>query len=130
MSDRVEPAGERVRLVDVALACGVTKSVASRALNGDPSLNIRPATRMRILAAAQELGYRPHAGARALAGARARALALLIPDLSNPGPAAARVRQPGDPGFRAQRRDGPRRGQRHGRAPPARARAHPHRPGV
>ena len=84
MDDRVEPAGERVRLVDVALACGVTKSVASRALNGDPSLTIRPATRLRILAAARELGYRPHAGARALAGARTRALALLIPDLSNP----------------------------------------------
>src|SRR4051812_2932658 len=84
MGDRVEPAGERVRLVDVALACGVTKSVASRALNDDPSLTIRPATRLRILAAARELGYRPHAGARALAGARTRALALLIPDLSNP----------------------------------------------
>ena len=84
MDDRVEPARERVRLVDVALACGVTKSVASRALNGDPSLTIRPATRLRILAAARELGYRPHAGARALAGARTRALALLIPDLSNP----------------------------------------------
>ena len=84
MGDHDGPARERVRLVDVAVACGVTKSVASRALNGDPSLTIRPATRMRILAAAQELGYRPHAGARALAGARARALALLIPDLSNP----------------------------------------------
>src|SRR3954449_1914404 len=208
MGEHVEPARERVRLVDVALTCGVTKSVASRALNDDPSLTIRPATRLRILAAARELGYRPHAGARALAGARTRALALLIPDLSNPvysrivrgacrrarergyvvllvadtpadgadetfadlveegrvdglliasarrrcrllrsarrldparppvarllarGPAAPRVRQPGDAGFRAQRRDGSGRGQRHGRASPVRARAHGHRPGV
>ena len=77
-------ARERVRLVDVAAACGVTKSVASRVLNNDPTLNVRPETRQRILAAARELGYRAHAGARALAGSRARALALLIPDLSNP----------------------------------------------
>ena len=77
-------ARERVRLVDVAAACGVTKSVVSRVLNNDPTLNVRPETRQRILAAAQRLGYRAHAGARALAGSRARALALLIPDLSNP----------------------------------------------
>jgi LacI family transcriptional regulator len=77
-------ARERVRLVDVAAACGVTKSVASRVLNNDPTLNVRPETRQRILAAARQLGYRAHAGARALAGSRARALALLIPDLSNP----------------------------------------------
>jgi LacI family transcriptional regulator len=79
-----EVARGRVRLVDVAAACGVTKSVASRVLNDDPTLTVRPETRRRILAAARELGYRAHAGARALAGARARALALLIPDLSNP----------------------------------------------
>jgi LacI family transcriptional regulator len=76
--------GERVRLVDVASHCGVTKSVVSRVLNDDPSLNVRPQTRQRIRAAALELGYRAHAGARALAGAETRALALLIPDLANP----------------------------------------------
>jgi LacI family transcriptional regulator len=62
----------------------VTKSVASRVLNDDPTLTVRPETRERVWAAARELGYRPHAGARALAGAQARALALLIPDLGNP----------------------------------------------
>jgi LacI family transcriptional regulator len=76
--------GERVRLVDVARRCGVTKSVVSRVLNDDPSLNVRPETRHRIRAAALELGYRAHAGARAVAGADTRALALLIPDLANP----------------------------------------------
>jgi LacI family transcriptional regulator len=78
------PDGGRVRLVDVATLAGVTKSVVSRVLNDDPSLLVRPETRQRVLNAAQRLGYRPHAGARALAGAEARALALLIPDLSNP----------------------------------------------
>lgn len=74
----------RARLSDVAEAAGVTKSVASRVLNEDPSLVVRSETRERVWAAAHELGYRPHPGARALAGHRARALALLIPDLSNP----------------------------------------------
>jgi DNA-binding LacI/PurR family transcriptional regulator len=78
------PGRQRVRLVDVATASGVTKSVASRVLNADPTLNVRPKTRDRVLAAARELGYQPHAGARALAGAESRALALLIPDLTNP----------------------------------------------
>jgi DNA-binding LacI/PurR family transcriptional regulator len=90
MDDRAGAAGtgasslERVRLIDVAARCGVTKSVVSRVLNDDPTLNVRPETRQRIRAAALELGYRAHAGARALAGAETRALALLIPDLSNP----------------------------------------------
>ncbi len=74
----------RTRLVDVAEMAGVTKSVASRVLNHDPTLSVRDETRLRVLESAQKLGYQPHAGARALAGASARALALLIPDLTNP----------------------------------------------
>ncbi|MGP4021402.1 LacI family DNA-binding transcriptional regulator [Saccharopolyspora sp. 5N708] len=74
----------RARLVDVAERAGVTKSVVSRVLNDDPTLSARPETRRRVLAAAAELGYRAHAGARALAGSSARAIAMLIPDLTNP----------------------------------------------
>lgn len=74
----------RARLVDVAERAGVTKSVASRVLNDDPTLSARPETRRRVLQAAAELGYRAHAGARALAGSSARAVAMLIPDLTNP----------------------------------------------
>ncbi|GGO45498.1 LacI family transcriptional regulator [Streptomyces daqingensis] len=83
----VERAGvraDRVRLVDVAERAGVTKSVASRVLNGDPTLSAREETRQRVRDAASALGYQPHAGARALARAQARAIALLIPDLTNP----------------------------------------------
>ncbi|KRF06401.1 hypothetical protein ASH00_08930 [Arthrobacter sp. Soil782] len=69
--------------MDVANAAGVTKSVASRALNGDSTLNVRNETRVRIFEAASTLGYEPHAGAKALAGSRTRALALLLPDLTN-----------------------------------------------
>lgn len=74
----------RARLIDVAHRAGVTKSVASRVLNGDPTLSARDETRQRVRDAAAALGYQPHAGARALARAQARAIALLIPDLTNP----------------------------------------------
>lgn len=45
---------------------------------------MRDETRLRVLESAQKLAYQPHAGARALAGSSARALALLLPDLTNP----------------------------------------------
>jgi DNA-binding LacI/PurR family transcriptional regulator len=73
----------RVRLADVAAGAGVTKSTASRVLNGDATLSIRAETRQRIAQVARDLGYQPHAGARALALHQTRALALLIPDLTN-----------------------------------------------
>lgn len=74
----------RSRLIDVAELAGVTKSVVSRVLNNDATLSVRDETRLRVLESAKKLGYQPHAGARALAGSRTRALALLIPDLTNP----------------------------------------------
>jgi LacI family transcriptional regulator len=75
---------QRSRLIDVANHAGVTKSVVSRVLNNDGTLSIREETRVRILEAVRDLDYQPHTGARALAGASTRALALLIPDLTNP----------------------------------------------
>lgn len=81
MADESRP---RVRLSDVAERAGVTKSVVSRVLNADPTLSARQETRDRVWAAATALGYRAHAGAQALARSRARAVALLIPDLTNP----------------------------------------------
>lgn len=75
---------DRVRLSEVAAEAGVTKGIASRVLNGDPTVAVRPETRDRILRIADELGYRPHAGARALATARTMTLALLVPALDNP----------------------------------------------
>lgn len=78
------PSRGRVRLIDVAELAGVTKSVASRILSRDETLNVRPSTRERVLEAAQRLQYSPHAGARALAASTTGALSLLIPDLTNP----------------------------------------------
>lgn len=75
---------DRVRLSEVAAEAGVTKGIASRVLNGDPTVAVRPETRDRIHRVADELGYRPHAGARALATARTMTLALVVPALDNP----------------------------------------------
>ncbi|HEX2037408.1 MAG TPA: LacI family DNA-binding transcriptional regulator [Chloroflexota bacterium] len=56
--------GRRVRLVDVAAAAGVSKSVASRALADAP--DIAQATKARIRGIAKELGYRASWRARSL----------------------------------------------------------------
>jgi DNA-binding LacI/PurR family transcriptional regulator len=74
----------RNRLEDVARSAGVSKSIASRVLNGDPDLLVRPETRERVVRAARELSYRPHAAARGLKRAETGALALLVPALTNP----------------------------------------------
>ena len=47
-------------------------------------VNVRPATRDKVLSAIQELGYRPNVGARALRGGRTGLVALALPDLTVP----------------------------------------------
>jgi LacI family transcriptional regulator len=74
----------RTRLADVAALAGVSKSIASRILNGAPGLAVRPETRARVLAAARELEYEPHAFASRLRRAQTGALGLVIPDLTMP----------------------------------------------
>lgn len=64
-------------MADVAKRAGVSLSTVSYALNG--TRPISEETRQRILAAMDELGYRPHALARGLASKRSRILALLFP---------------------------------------------------
>ncbi|MBT8226353.1 MAG: LacI family transcriptional regulator, partial [Dactylosporangium sp.] len=66
----------RPTIVDVANRAGVSKSAVSFALNGRPGVG--GDTRMRILAAAAELGWHPSARARALSSSRAFALGLVV----------------------------------------------------
>jgi LacI family transcriptional regulator len=80
----VLPAQNRARLADVAALAGVSKSIASRILNGTPGLSIRPETRARVVEVAQQLNYRPHTGARGLRRTHNGAISLVIPDLLNP----------------------------------------------
>jgi DNA-binding LacI/PurR family transcriptional regulator len=74
----------RATLQDVAREAAVSKSIASRVLNGAPTLSVRPETRTRVMHAASRLGYRPHVAARGLRRAEAGALGLLVPNLAMP----------------------------------------------
>lgn len=71
-----------VRRVDVARLAGVTPAVVSYVTND--SHPVSPATRRRVLAAIDELGYRPNAVARALATARTQTVGLIVPNVVNP----------------------------------------------
>ena len=74
----------RVTQADVARRAGVSISVVSRELSGDPGLRARPETRERIQRAVQELGYTPSHAARSLRLSRAFAVGVIVPDLNNP----------------------------------------------
>lgn len=64
---------------DVARRAAVSVASVSRALNG--LANVHPDTRARVVAAAKDLGYVPHAGARSLSLARTHAIGVMLPDL-------------------------------------------------
>jgi len=64
---------------DVARRAQVSIASVSRALNGLD--NVSDGTRSRVLAAAADLGYVPHAGARSLSLARTNAIGVVLPDV-------------------------------------------------
>lgn len=66
-----------VKISDVAQDAGVSPSTVSYVLSG--KRRISEATRRRVLASIEALGYRPHAGARALASSRSNVVALVLP---------------------------------------------------
>ncbi|MEQ7005942.1 LacI family DNA-binding transcriptional regulator [Actinopolymorpha sp. B17G11] len=78
----VNPSGRAPTIHDVAARCGVAASTVSRAFSRPERVNL--ATRQRILATAEEMGYRPNPIARALPSGRTRTLGLLVPDITNP----------------------------------------------
>lgn len=69
-----------VDLIDVARAAGVSKATASRALGASGS--VAEATRVRVLAAADALGYVPSATAASLVTGRTRNVAVVIPHIN------------------------------------------------
>jgi LacI family transcriptional regulator len=71
-------------MYDVAKLAGVSQPTVSRVLNrGVATPSISDETRQRVLAAVEELGYRPHIIARSLRTQRTQTVAMLIADLSN-----------------------------------------------
>jgi LacI family transcriptional regulator len=67
---------------DVAKQAGVSPVTVSRVINN--ARNVSPATRERVERAIEELGYVPNVAARSLRSKRTRALALVVPDITNP----------------------------------------------
>ncbi len=67
---------------DVAQASGVHVSTVSRTFSAPHLVN--PETRNRVLAAAEDLGYRPNRAARALTTGRTHNLGLIVADIANP----------------------------------------------
>jgi DNA-binding LacI/PurR family transcriptional regulator len=67
---------KRPTIADIAQRAGVSKGAVSYALNGQPGVS--EATRQRIVAIAQEIGFNPNNAARALSGASARAVGLTL----------------------------------------------------
>lgn len=76
---------DRIRLIDIAAACGVSKAAVVQALNRPPeTCELRPATRLRIRAAATRMGYRPDWRARALTSGRTSTVGLLYAGMYPP----------------------------------------------
>lgn len=67
---------------DVARVCGVHVSTVSRTFSAPHLVN--PTTRSRVLAAADDLGYRPNRAARALTTGRTFNMGLIVADIANP----------------------------------------------
>jgi DNA-binding LacI/PurR family transcriptional regulator len=70
--------------VDVARRAGVSQATVSLVLSGKAPGRISDATAEAVRHAARELGYRPNAAARALKSGAARAVGLVVPDVTNP----------------------------------------------
>jgi LacI family transcriptional regulator len=86
--ERSHGRGSRATIADVAARAGVGASTVSRVLNDG---QVSAPARARVLAAMNDLAYRPQANARALASGATGTLGLVIPFFTHPS-AIERVR--------------------------------------
>jgi DNA-binding LacI/PurR family transcriptional regulator len=68
----------------VARCAGVSQSTVSLVLSGKARGRVSETTAERVRECARELGYRPNVAAQALRLGASRAVALLVPDMTNP----------------------------------------------
>ena len=73
-------------MADVARLAGVSQQTVSRVINGSDSL--RPATRLRVQEAIDQLGYRPNSAARALVRGRSGIIGVISTGSAHFGPAS------------------------------------------
>ncbi len=82
MNSATKPARGATR-DDVAKLAGVSSAVVSYVVNDGPR-PVADATRAKVLAAIEKLGYRPNAAARSLMTGRSDLVGLIVPDVRNP----------------------------------------------
>jgi DNA-binding LacI/PurR family transcriptional regulator len=75
---------DRPTSIDVARCAGVSQSTVSLVFSGKGRGRVSEATAQRVRDCARELGYRPNVAAQALRLGASRAVALLVPDMTNP----------------------------------------------
>jgi DNA-binding LacI/PurR family transcriptional regulator len=78
------PRRRPVTSVDVARHAGVSQATVSLVLSGKSAGRVSATTEATVRRAAEELGYRPNLAARALRTGTARAVGLVVPDITHP----------------------------------------------
>jgi DNA-binding LacI/PurR family transcriptional regulator len=73
-----------VTSIDVARCAGVSQSTVSLVFSGKGRGRVSEATQEQVRRCARELGYRPNVAAQALRLGASGAVALLVPDITNP----------------------------------------------
>ncbi|GAB3822474.1 LacI family DNA-binding transcriptional regulator [Tessaracoccus terricola] len=73
---------KRATITDVAREAGVSLKTVSRVMNGVQTVDAK--MREDVLAAAKQLGYRPHRGAAMMRSGRSYMVGMIIRDMTNP----------------------------------------------